>query len=30
MQEFLSELARALGALGLFAAMAWGLKILGI
>lgn len=30
MSELLAEVLRAFGALGLFAAMAWGLKLLGI
>lgn len=30
MREFLSEAVKALGAMGFFAAMAWGLKLLGI
>ena len=29
MREFLFEIARALGAMGFFAAMAWGLRLLG-
>ena len=30
MREFLLETVKALGAMGFFAAMAWGLKLLGI
>lgn len=30
MREFLFETVKALGAMGLFAAMAWGLRLLGI
>jgi len=30
MSEFAAEVLRALGAMGFFAAMAWGLKLLGI
>lgn len=30
MREFLLETAKALGVMGFFAAMAWGLRLLGI